>query len=256
MTVKKFKKLIFTPHYHPVASTPLRNVMHKLYDPMQAKLFHKANKIICVSDHEIGLINRKFKIPKGKMVNIPNGIDVEKFRKLPGCRKKDCFQILYVGRLEKYKRVHWILSALSKILKKFPDKKINLVIVGKGPAEKKLKKMVYDLGLYDFVSFKSNLNDNELIGEYCRCDVFVMPSEYEAFSISTLEALSCGKPVIVSDAGFLPEISKNNGYVIRSVEDLVKSLLLIIRNGMKVRFDFKKYSWDNIADKTFKVYVE
>jgi glycosyltransferase involved in cell wall biosynthesis len=259
----KFKKIVYTPHYQPVASTKFRSLVRKFYDPIQARLFHKADKIICVSDCELGLINKTFRVPREKLIKIPNGIDVGKFENLPHLKnegkkdkdKKD-FQILFVGRLEKYKRVQWILFALKEILKKYPEKSIRFVIVGKGPYEKTLRETAYKFGLNDFVTFKSNLSDDELIEEYCRCDVFVMPSEYEVFSIVTLEALSCGKPVIVSDVGFLPEISKNNGYVIRSVEDLVKSLLLIIKNGMKVRFDFKEYSWDKIADKTFKVYVE
>jgi glycosyltransferase involved in cell wall biosynthesis len=256
MNSSNSKKLIFTPHYHPVASTPFRNIMHKLYDPIQAKIFHKSNKVICVSDYEIDLLTRKFNIPKEKLVNIPNGIDIKKFRKLPNYRKENDFQILYVGRLEKYKRVHWILFALNEILEKFPDKKIHLVVVGKGPFEKKLIKLTRVTGLRNFVSFKSNLSRSELEEEYRKCDVFVMPSEYEAFSISTLEALSYGKPVIVSNVGFLSEIARNNGYTIDSKEDLVKSLSLIIENGMKVKFDFKKYSWDNIANQIFKVYVE
>jgi glycosyltransferase involved in cell wall biosynthesis len=229
--------------------------MHNFYDPIQAKVFHKSNKIICVSDYEINLINKKFKIPKEKFINIPNGIDVERFRKLTSYKKENDFQILYVGRLEKYKRIHWILFALNEILEKFPDKKIHFVIVGKGPFEKNLIKLTYVLGLQDFVTFKSNLSHNELLEEYCTCDVFVMPSEYEAFSISTLEALSCGKPIIVSNVGFLSEIAKNNGYTIDSEEELVKSLSLIIENGMKINFDFKKYSWDNITNQILKVYV-
>jgi len=262
--VKDAKKFVFTPHYHPVASTLFRNIMHKIYDPIQARIFHKANKIVCVSDYEIKLIRRRFKIPKRKLVNIPNGIDVErfrKFRKLQSRRKilktrDNDFQILYVGRLEKYKRVQWILFALDAILKKFPDKKTHLVVVGKGPFEKKLRKLVQRRDLQNFVTFKSNLSDSELIKEYCKCDVFVMPSEYEAFSITTLEALSCGKPVIVSNVGFLSEISKNNGCTINSKEDLVKSLSLLIENGMKVNFDFKKYSWDNVANQILKVYAD
>ena len=254
--VKDAKRVAFTAHYHPKASTIFRHLMHKMYDPIQSKIFHKADKIICVSNHEISLVKKRFKIPRKKLVNIPNGIDAERFRRLPYCKKENDFQILYVGRLEKYKRVQWILYALNKILEMFPYKTINLTIVGKGPYEEKLKKQVRKLDLEDFVTFKSGLSNDELMEEYCRCDVFVMPSEYEAFSISTLEALSCGRPVIVSNIGFLSEISKNNGLTINSKEDLVKGLSSIIEKGIKVNFDFRKYSWDNIANQTFKVYVE
>lgn len=254
----RFKKIVCTPHYQPVASTKFRSLVRKFYDPIQAKLFHKADKIICVSDYEVGLINKRFGISREKLIKIPNGIDVERFMNLPHLENEDKkdFQILFVGRLEKYKRVQWILSALKEILKKYPDKKIHLVVVGKGPYEKALKQITNELGLADYVIFKSNLSDNDLVKEYCKCDVFVMPSEYEAFSIVTLEALSCGKPVIVNDVGFLSEISKNNGYTIRSMEDLTKSLSLIIENGFKVNFDFKMYDWNDITRQILKVYAD
>jgi len=255
--VKNFRKFVFTPHYHPVASTPFRNNMHRLYDPLQVKIFHKANKIICVSDHEIELINQRFRIPKEKMVNIPNGIDVKRFEKLARYKKykkKDNFRILYVGRLEKYKRIQWILFAVREILKRFPDKKTEVVIVGKGPFEKNLKGQTKELNLHNIVTFKSGLSDADLLGEYQKCDVFVMPSEYEAFSITTLEALSCGKPVIVSNVGFLSEISRGNGFTIDSKEDLVDRLSMMAENGIKVNFDFKKYSWDSITERIRNVY--
>lgn len=256
LAVKKFKKLVFTPHYHPIASTSFRDIMHKFYDPIQSIIFQKANRIICLSDLEMKLISEKFKVSEERLVKIPNGLDVGRFRQLPICKKDYDFQILYVGRLEKYKRVDWILFALKEILKELPEKKIHLVIVGKGPFQEKLIELSHELDLDNFLSFKANLSDSKLLEEYCKCDVFVMPSEYEAFSISTLEALSCGKPVIVSDVGFLPVISKNNGYIIKSKEDLVGSLLLTIKNGMKVKFDFNGYSWDNVTKQILNVYDE
>lgn len=255
--VKKFKKLIFTPHYHPVASTPLRNFMHTFYDRFQIQLFLKAYKTICVSGYEVNLINKKFNIPKEKLVNIPNGIDIESFRNSPDTRNKDIFQILYVGRLEKYKRIHWVLFSLKEILNEFSNKKIHFTIVGNGPFEKELKKIVNGLNLNAFVDFKSNLSRGELVEEYYKCNVFVMPSEYEAFSISTLEALSCGRPVIVTNVGFLSEISNGNGFTIESNSDLTKRLSQIIENGnITVNFDSRKYSWDEISKKISKVYGE
>jgi glycosyltransferase involved in cell wall biosynthesis len=252
---KNFKKLIFTPHYHPRASTRFRGVMHKLYDSLQSRLFRKADKVICVSDYERDLISKKFGVPRLKIANIPNGIDVERFMELPECRK-DGFHILYVGRLEKYKRVQWILESLKDLIKKYPDRKVSLTIVGKGNFERDLKNIAGSLGLQEFVTFKHDLSNGEMLNEYSKCDVFVMPSEYEAFSISTLEALSCGRPVIVSNVGFLSEISRGNGFTIDSRSDLTNRLSYIIENGMKVDFDFRKYSWDGVADQTLMVYGE
>lgn len=252
--VRNFRKFIFTPHYHPFASSRLRTFLHKIYDPLQSSIFKNSDKVICVSNYEKNLLRKKFGLPRSSLVNIPNGIDVRKFKK-KSKRKDDLFSILYVGRLEKYKRVQWILESLKEIVSEFPECKIKLVIVGKGPYEKKLKEMTKKLGLRKFVKFKKNLSDEKLMDEYYQCDVFVMPSEYEAFSITTLEALSAGKPVIVSKVGFLKEISKGNGFAIESQVDLTLALLKVIENGIRVNFNFRKYSWDRIAQETERIYI-
>jgi glycosyltransferase involved in cell wall biosynthesis len=254
MKNSQFKKLIYTPHYQPIASSKFRGLITKIYDPIQANVFKRADKTICVSDYEVNLIHKKFNIPFEKLINIPNGINVEKFKNLPEYNNDNYFHILHVGRLEKYKRVQWVILALKEILKKYPDKKIKCVIVGKGPYENELKRLTHKLGLQDFVTFKSNLSYDQLIEEYCRCNVFVLPSKYEAFSIVTLEALACKKPVIVTNIGFLTELSKNNGYTIDSKEDLVKYLLMIIENGFEVNFDYSEYSWDSVTKQILKVY--
>ena len=121
-------------------------------------------------------------------------------------------------------------------------------------AEKTMKEKLKKLGLRNYVSFKKNLSEKKLVEEYRQCDVFVMPSEYEAFSITTLEALSAGAPVIVSKVGFLKEISKGNGYTIESQVDLTLALLKVIENGVRVNFNFRKYSWDRIAQETERIY--
>jgi glycosyltransferase involved in cell wall biosynthesis len=256
LALKKRGKLVFTPHYHPTASTPLRSALHLIYDPLQSSIFKKANKVICVSGMEAEMMNKRFGVPKDKIVEIPNGINVEKFRDMPPVSRSNDFQILFVGRLEKYKRASWVLLALKDMIRKYPEKRIGLVIVGKGPYEMALKSEVESLGLGEYVVFKNGLSYSQLLEEYSRCDVFVLPSEYEAFSIATLEALASKKPVIVSDAGNLPELAKGNGYVIRSAKELSQSMSLVIEKGLEVHFDSEKYSWDRIVEKTLEVYGE
>jgi glycosyltransferase involved in cell wall biosynthesis len=254
---KKIKRLIFTPHYHPVASTKFRGFLHKFYDPIQSVIFEKADKIISASNFEIGLLNERFDVPKSKMVRIPNGIDLKRLKKCkPKKRSSKDFRILCVCRLEKYKRVHWLISALKEVSEKYPEKNLELTIIGKGPYGDAIRGKIKELELEDKVIIKYNLPDKEFIQEFQDCDVFVLPSEYEAFSIVTLEALCFGKPVIVSNVGFLKELAKGNGYTIESVEDIVESLSKIIEKGFKVNFDYSEYSWDKITEKVLEVYEE
>ena len=73
-----------------------------------------------------------------------------------------------------------------------------LVIVGKGPMEKELKAKVSELGLGAKITFAGAVSEELLPAYYHLCDVFCLPSIYrsEAFGVSQIEAMACGKPVV------------------------------------------------------------
>lgn len=252
----KIKKIIFTPHFHPIGGTKFRDFLRKFYDSYQKNAFLKVDKAICVSEREKEIFSKKFQFPEERISVIPNGIDTKKFEKLPEVKKGKDFKILYVGRLEKYKRIHWILIALKRVIKRNHDKKISLTIVGKGPFEKKLLKFSKKLGLDEYVTFKKNLSFDELLKEYCSSDLFMMPSDYEAFGIAILEALACNKPVIVNR--FLPmaDLFSKYGYLISNITDIENSLTDFLHNGkiFSEKFDIKNFDWNNITKQVLKVY--
>ncbi len=259
MGMKKtnIKKYIFTPHYCPRGTTPLRRVLRTIYDRIQSGIFFGADRIICVSDYEMELLTKELKIPREKLVGIPNGIDIKKFRDIPKVKKEHNFQILFVGRLEKYKRPQWVLHALKGLINKFPDKDIHFVVVGKGPYKKDLLSLRKNLGLENYVTFKEGLPYDELLKEFSKCDVFVFPSAWEIFGIVVLEALALNKPIIISsDGGALPELFGEYGSVISSIKDLERSLIALIRNSnqAKTDFDIKQYTWDSVASEILKLY--
>lgn len=229
-----------------------------IYDKIQNKIFFGADKIVCVSNYELELLAKDIKVPREKMVQIPNGIDIEKFRNVNAqkVKKEHDFQILFVSRLEEYKRAQWILHALKNVTKKFPNKDIHFTIVGKGPYKRALLSLCMKLGVESNVTFKEGLPYRELLEEFSKCDVFVLPSAHETFGIVVLEALAFNKPVIVSNNGALPELFGEYGFVIDSIEGLERALNTLIENGgkFKVDFDIEDYTWDSVASKISKLY--
>lgn len=117
------RKLIFTPHYHPIGGTIFRSFLRKFYDKIQKKIFDGSNGIICLTNYEKEILHSKYTIPLEKIIVIPNGVDIKKFKNLKTPKKEHSFRILYVGRLEKYKRVHWILLSLRSLIKNSQIKK-------------------------------------------------------------------------------------------------------------------------------------
>lgn len=81
------------------------------------------------------------------------------------------------------------------------------VIAGAGSQESKLRRMITELRLDSFVSLIGRVSDEDLPKMYAACDVSIIPTaQLECFGLTAIEALACGRPVLVSPIGALPEL--------------------------------------------------
>ena len=140
---------------------------------------------------------------ESKIEIIPNGVDTRLFSP----NRENLLQrkwgisrpvILFVGRLVEDKGVKYLLRAFSKVVEEIPDTK--LVIVGKGPQEKELKKLQESLGLTQ-VFFLGAVEAKFMPNIYAGSDVLVLPSIREPFGNVVIEAMAAGRPVIGSYVG-------------------------------------------------------
>lgn len=140
------------------------------------------------------------------------GVDVCRFRPMPdidraawrqryglGAARMLC---LYVGRLDGEKGLDVLLRAMQLLNRD----DVVLGIAGKGAARPALEELARALGLGDRARFLGFVPDEDLPALLNSADVFVMPSTAELLSIATLEAMACGKPVLVARARALPEL--------------------------------------------------
>ncbi len=112
----------------------------------------------------------------------------------------------FVGRVDKEKKLDVLIRAVSLI--KRDD--IQFVIGGKGAALPELEALAGQLGLGQKVHFTGFIPNDDLPGILNSIDVFVMPSEAELLSISTLEAMACRRPLLLARAVALPELVDEN----------------------------------------------
>jgi len=119
--------------------------------------------------------------------------------------------IVFLGRLDEEKFIHEAIEALVKL----QDLDPKLVIVGDGEVRPKLESRSRELGVADRVRFTGRISDEELRRELTEASVFAMPSRAELQSISTMEALASGLPVVAADAMALPHLVHPdvNGYL-------------------------------------------
>ncbi len=172
-------------------------------------------------------------IQKKKIFVVYPGIDTNKFFR---SKKEKTIDVLFVGRLIKIKGVDFLIEALKKL------KKVRAVIVGDGPEKEKLLKKINLAGLSNRVEIFSNVSDAELFEIYNSAKMLVAPSfAKEGMVLTTLEASSCGCPVIASNSCSFPEFFENgkNGLLFEPMNsnDLAKKIkMLLSRPDLRKKF--------------------
>ena len=185
------------PHY--------AHALLRFYDNSAGKLLLKLSQRIIVLNYDDAIKLMKIGVPSTKLTYIPNGVDTEFFdpeKVNPENAKKfrqkfrlDKNIIVFVGRLEKRKRVDLVLLAFKTVLGKL--KNCSLLIIGPDYGEFEfLKAFASKLGILDKVIFTHKLSEEELRVAYSLSDVLVMASEQEAFGLTLLEAMAMRVPVV------------------------------------------------------------
>lgn len=211
--------------------------------------------IACSNEIKENMV-RYLNIPENKISVIYNGVDTVKFFPYPINRKRDLrskynigsddLVILTVGRLKREKGIHFLIFAVSEILKNF--KNIKLLIVGDGHYKTNLMKLVSKLKLEKIVQFLNFIPNERLPEIYNISDIFVFPSvAKEGFPFVIIEAMACKLPVIASKVGGVSEIIKNqeNGLLVipGDIEDLKKNIVQVLTDlQLKKKISSNAYS--------------
>ncbi len=138
-----------------------------------------------------------------------------------------------VARLELIKGVDLVMPAFAEVKKRFPN--CRLLIVGDGKLRTQMEHRQHEMGIGDdSVSWTGRVEYSRLPSLYQKMDIVWVPSRSEGFGLSTIEAMSQGCAVVVSDAGGLPEIvhDRQNGLVFQTedVSDLAAKTVQLIED--------------------------
>ena len=199
---------------------------------------------------------------------IPFGIDTNIFKRqeIESFFMEDEIVIGTIKSLEPVYGIEYLVRAFEIIKKNHPELSIKLLIVGGGSLESKLKLHVKELGLTNSVVFTGHVKAEELQRFHNMIHIFVALSLQESFGVSILEASACSNPVVVSNAGGLPEIVKDRetGFVVpvkdeKAAAVAIEKLLMhpdfarqLGENGRK-RVD-KHYSWRKNVEEMIELY--
>ena len=234
------------------------------------RILKDASKVIAVTEMEaeqyksMGIVENKIEV-------VQSGIDLSEFDNLPErgeFRRKhglDSKQkiILYLGRINRIKGLDLLVKAFTELSK--PLNEAKLVIVGPDDGYLHfLKKLIADLEISHKVLFTGPLYERERLRAYVDADVYVLPSSYEIFGITILEAMACGIPVVVTDrCGIADVINGQAGVAVSYDKDELSNAILRMLSDEKMRREFgergrllvrDKFNWEKIAERIETVY--
>ncbi len=196
-----------------------------------------------------------------KMSIIPFGVEIpEKIEPAPS----EPLRICYIkGHRSKY-GPHVLLKAMTEVKKAVPG--VRLSMAGRGERTGELRKMVSVLGLGDVVRFVGFVQRDQIYPFLQEHHLMVMPSLTEAFGVAALEAAACGRPVIASNVGGVPEVvlDGTTGILVspKEPDELAKAIIRLAQDPSgrakmgKAGYQFVKqcYSWERSLDMMCDLY--
>lgn len=278
---KKLKKpLVYT--LHTMYDDYIYYVAPKPLIPFATKLSHKYVKYFAKSANAITgpskkcdeYIKKECKIDTDVTV-IPNPVELDKFHpsniteeskkafKEKYSIKDDEMLVCFCGRIGKEKSIDVLFEYWAKTVKK--EDRLRLVIIGDGPCKEELVTLAKDLGISDMVTFTGAIPNHEMPPYYAACDIYVTASLSDTNSISMLEAMATGLPVLHR----FDELNKGqvqngvNGYIFFNEYEMYEQLKAFQKKSKEdkeilrhsVRESVKNAGSENLANYLLTVYA-
>ena len=200
-----------------------------------------------------------------RLTVIPNGMETENYQKHLPEHERRAFRaslgigdnigtLVTVSRLSKEKNIGELISLLPGLLKKDPA--VKLLIVGDGPHKKKLEKLTEKLRICDSVIFTGRIPSEDVWRYYDAGDLFVSASTFEVHSMSYLEALANGLPLLCrADEALIGVLEHNENGMVYHNESEFTDFALQILHQKKLREDMGRCSLRKAMDFTCEAFA-
>jgi len=193
---------------------------------------------------------------------LPNGVEPDDWLLSDQTRRQ--LRVLTVMRLVPRKQPIDFIRAIPRILQQVPEGRIaEFVVVGDGPERSRVKAEARRLGVLPLVRFTGRLDREAVRDEYGRASVFALPTEKEALSIASLEALASGVPVVAMNKGGVRDVVTHGetGFLAEDYTEFADSIVRLcmddeMRRTMAARGPTaaRRFSWVSVLERHLEIY--
>jgi mannosylfructose-phosphate synthase len=181
----------------------------------ERQVFHTCDYLICTTDQQKQVLRERYEAPDGRMTIIPAGIDDEKYtpsfsstpqmiRESFGFADNDVYTI---GRAAENKGIDLLIRAFPYVRELVPDARLQLAVGSGSEQDQKLindwHELAQQCGIADATRWIGYIPDDKMPDYYRAAGVFALPSRYEPFGMTAIEAMACGTPTVVTVHGGL-----------------------------------------------------
>lgn len=239
---------LYTPHFKFIAESMhniTANFDHQFIAMLERLTMLKADVVTSPSEDLADYVCADLNYPRERMPIVRDPVNTQKFcptgtRALPSDGR---LTVVFAGRLEARKGVHYLMQAIPLVAKEFPS--VRFVMIGRdtntAPGKKsvraQLERSLKQSGCRRYVEFIPGVPNSEMPAYFRSADICVLPSLYDNAPFTCIEALSTGIPVIGTSAGGMKEyiVDGQSGLIVppADAKSLANALLLLLRDESK-----------------------
>ncbi|MDH5373510.1 MAG: glycosyltransferase, partial [Acidimicrobiia bacterium] len=240
--------------------------------------YRRCDYVIATTNHQVEVLGKDYDVPEEHIAMIPPGIDEGRYTPVTNSqatalrrrfkfRKHDVYT---VGRAAANKGYDLLIQALPELQELIPDARLQLAVGANSAAdEAKIKKwqaLAAELGVTDSVKWLGYVGDNEMADYYRASPVFALPSRYEPFGMTAVEAMACGTPCVVTVHGGLEEMFDFGSHAMFADPKRPREFAVMLSMALRypalherlsiagARFARRMFGWRGIARRTLVVF--
>ncbi len=239
--------------------------------------YRRCDYIIATTNQQVEILNQEYDVPAEHVAMIPPGIAEGRYtpvttNQASALRRRFKFRkhdVYTVGRAAANKGYDLLIRALPELREMVPDARLQLAVGANSKAdERKIEKwsaLAAELGVAEHVNWLGHVADDEMADYYRAAPVFALPSRYEPFGMTAVEAMACGTPCVVTVHGGLEEMFDFGSHALFADPKRPREYAVMLSMALRypalhkrlsiagARFARRMFGWRGIARRTLVV---